>query len=181
MANYAEIDFIVESDDYLKAPEGDDINRDTAMALACDLSEMCKHCNSDDELFHLASKYFGDRPGVMDKDVKKPELQAQRTVIQHHLFMVLAYTAHKVGFEADDVALNLQWNDNKAGCRISIGMHKRLGPKRTKLIGKILSVALNETINEINGDYDYDTDEIDDDVARALEAIGWDKQSKGEA
>ena len=39
MTNYAEIDFIVESDDVLIAPEGESIDHDTALALATDMAE----------------------------------------------------------------------------------------------------------------------------------------------
>ena len=185
MANYAEIDFIVESDDVLIASEGENIDRDTALALATDMAEMIKYCNSDKELFQLATKYFEDRPGVMDDDVADPYLQAHRTVIQHHLFMVVLVTSDRLGFEPDDVRLEFEWQE--AGCAVSFGVHKDLSPKKMKVIGKVLGSILESAVKDINNTFKPDEIEsdddaqIDDDVAKALEAIGWDKQSKGEA
>ena len=180
MANYAEIDIIVESTDYLQPEKGGDIDPDTAMALACDMAEMVKHCESNGELFHLASEYFGDRLGVMDEDVMHPRLQAHRTVIQHQLFMVLAHIGTTIGFRPDDVKLQLEWKE--AGCAVSFGLHKDLSPKKMKVIGKLLGAALESAVDEINDTFsDGDDAQIDDDVAKALEAIGWDKRTKGEA
>ena len=185
MANYAEIDFIVESDDVLIAPEGESIDHDTALALATDMAEMIKYCNSDRELFQLATKYFEDRPGVMDDDVADPHLQAHRTVIQHHLFMVVLHTSSRLGIEPDDVRLEFEWQE--AGCAVSFGVHKDLSPKKMKVIGRVLGSILESAVKDINNTFKPDEIEsdddaqIDDDVAKALEAIGWDKQSRGEA
>jgi len=185
MANYAEIDFIVESDDVLISLESENIDHDTALALATDISEMIKYCNSDRELFQLATKYFEDRPGVMDDDVTEPYLQAHRTVVQHQLFMVVFNVSKQLSIELDDVRLEFKWQE--AQCAVKFGVHKRLSSKKKKVVGKVMGSIIESTVDGINKPFFYDEikpdddAQIDDDVARALESIGWDKQSRGEA
>jgi hypothetical protein len=51
-----------------------------------------------------------------------------------------------------------------------------------KVVGKVMSSILESAVKDINNTFKPDDDvQIDDDVAKALEAIGWDKQSRGEA
>ena len=182
MAEYKAIDFVVESNDKLISPKDEKMDKEIAMALSIDMGEMVQNCNSSKELFNLATKYFKDRPGVMDDDVKEPRLQAHRTVIQHRLFMILMNMGKLIGFGPADVNLKLEWEE--AGCDISFGINKNLSDKKKKIIGKMLDTAFSEEVDEINkafGDGEEEDTEIDNEVSKALNAIGWDKQLKGEA
>jgi len=194
----SKMDFLVKSGDILDKSLPKPRLKEVALKLSLDMYMVHTKVESRIERLSVLVDYFKERPGVMDEDAKKPESMAMKMMLMGDVTEVIQGVCEQADCEPDDLRINLEFtDDSEHALEMTVGLHKRLTPGMRKVLSKLIDIHMARAVSRFNREHPgiimcgMDADEfnalqdeepeLDEDVARALEQMKWDKTSRGEA
>jgi hypothetical protein len=192
------IEFLVESSDILDMSLPKPELREVALKLSLDMYAVHTNVESRIERLSVLVDYFKERPGVMDEDAKKPENMAIKMMLMGDITDVIQDVCESAECEPDDMRINLEFcKGSERALELSIGLHRDLTPGMQKVISRLVQIHMQRAVSRFNDEHpgilmsgmgadefnslQDDEPELDEDVAKALERMKWDKTSRGEA
>ena len=194
----SKMDFLVKSGDILDKSLPKPRLREVALKLSLDMYSVHANVESRIERLSVLVDYFKKRPGVMDEDVKEPQNMAVKMMLMGDVTEVIQDVCESADCDPDDMRVNLEFVDgNEQALEMSVGLHKRLSSGMRQVISRLIDIHMERAVRRFNHEHpglimsgmgadefnslQDDEPELDEDVAKALERMKWDKTSRGEA
>ena len=194
----SKIEFLVESGDILNKSLPKPKLKEVALKLSLDMYTVHTEVESRIERLSVLVDYFKKRPGVMDDDVKKPENMAIKMMLMGDVMNVIQAVCESADCKPNDMRINLEFTGgSEHALEMSVGLHEDLTPGMQKVISRLIDIYMSRAVSRFNDEHpgvfmsgmsadefnslQDDEPELDEDVARALEQMKWDKTSRGEA
>ena len=194
----SKIEFLVESGDILNKPLPKPKLKEVALKLSLDMYMVHTEVESRIERLSVLVDYFKKRPGVMDEDAKKPENMAMKMMLMGDITEVIQGVCEQADCDPDDMRINLEFTGgSEHALEMSVGLHEDLTPGMREIISMLIDIYMSRAVSQFNDEHpgvfmsgmsadefnslQDDEPELDEDVARALEQMKWDKTSRGEA
>ena len=194
----SKIEFLVESGDILDKSLPKPRLKEIALKYSLDMCMVHENIQSRTERLSVLVDYFKKRPGVMDDDVKKPENMAIKMMLMGDVMNVIQAVCESADCKPDDMRINLEFTGgSEHALEMSVGLHEDLTPGMQKVISRLVQIHLHQAVSRFNDEHpgilmsgmgadefnslQDDEPELDEDVAKALERMKWDKTSRGEA
>lgn len=189
--------------------EESDNYHDVALKLSLDMYELTNRLPRHEYLSAMA-KYFKKRPGVIDAEAgsyKPHQSMAIKMYLMSDIVKVLQAVSEQANVKPDDMNINLEFVDKYRHGKgqpiaISVGIHKRLDKSKAEVVHRLCMIHMQELLRSFHEEHpgiaiaddegrdiltgantfkkDKDV-EIDDETAKALERLDWDRTSRGEA
>jgi len=152
--------------------------------LSLDMYTIHNEVDSRRKRIDVLVQYFTNRPGMVDEKCPTPVEQAFKMMLYGDFAEVTHNIVKITGCKIDDVLIKAEFEDD--GISITTGTHKELDEELEPVVKKMMKYMLPSVIENViseRNDYINGKDEakIDDETAKALRKMDWDKTVKGEA
>ena len=171
--------------------------KDIALKLSIDMFEVHQRIPRVNRLNHLA-KYFRKRPGIIEEGVDHRQM-AIKMYLMNDIVHIMQEVSEMADVRPDDMNIDIQFNrDNKKSIGVSVGVHKRLSKEKQKVLASLVDIQVGQMLRRFDNEHpqvelmsttgggnwtreSHHDVEIDDETAKALSRLDWDRTSKGEA
>ena len=192
------MEFLVKPSDILDVSLPKPRLKEIALKYSLDMCMVHENIQSRTERLSVLVDYFKKRPGVMDDDVKKPENMAIKMMLMGDVMNVIQAVCESADCKPNDMRINLEFTGGgEHALEMSVGLQEDLTPGMREVISKLIDIYMSRAVSQFNDEHpgvfmsgmsadefnslQDDEPELDEDVARALEQMKWDKTSRGEA
>jgi len=192
------MEFLVKPSDILDVSLPKPRLKEIALKYSLDMCMVHENIQSRTERLSVLVDYFKKRPGVMDDDVKKPENMAIKMMLMGDVMNVIQAVCESADCKPNDMRINLEFTGgSEHALEMSVGLHEDLTPGMREVISRLIDIYMSRAVSQFNDEHpgvfmsgmsadefnslQDDEPELDEDVARALEQMKWDKTSRGEA
>ena len=171
--------------------------KDIALKLSIDMFEVHQRIPRVNRLNHLA-KYFRKRPGIIEEGVDHRQM-AIKMYLMNDIVHIMQEVSEMADVRPDDMNIDIQFNrDDKKSIGVSVGVHKRLSKEKQKVLASLVDIQVGQMLRRFDNEHpqvelasttgggnwtreSHHDVEIDDETAKALSRLDWDRTSKGEA
>ena len=171
--------------------------KDIALKLSIDMFEVHQRIPRVNRLNHLA-KYFRKRPGIIEEGVDHRQM-AIKMYLMNDIVHIMQEVSEMADVRPDDMNIDIQFNrDDKKSIGVSVGVHKRLSKEKQKVLSSLVDIQVGQMLRRFDNEHpqvelmsttgggnwtreSHHDVEIDDETAKALSRLDWDRTSKGEA
>lgn len=171
--------------------------KDIALKLSIDMFEVHQRIPRVNRLNHLA-KYFRKRPGIIEEGVDHRQM-AIKMYLMNDIVQIMQEVSEMADVRPDDMNIDIQFNrDDKKSIGVSVGVHKRLSKEKQKVLSSLVDIQVGQMLRRFDNEHpqvelasttgggnwtreSHHDVEIDDETAKALSRLDWDRTSKGEA
>ena len=171
--------------------------KDIALKLSIDMFEVHQRIPRVNRLNHLA-KYFRKRPGIIEEGADHRQM-AIKMYLMNDIVHIMQEVSEMADVRPDDMNIDIQFNrDNKKSIGVSVGVHKRLSKEKQKVLASLVDIQVGQMLRRFDNEHpqvelmsttgggkwtrdSHHDVEIDDETAKALSRLDWDRTSKGEA
>ena len=171
--------------------------KDIALKLSIDMFEVHQRIPRVNRLNHLA-KYFRKRPGIIEEGADHRQM-AINMYLMNDIVHIMQEVSEMADVRPDDMNIDIQFNrDNKKSIGVSVGVHKRLSKEKQKVLASLVDIQVGQMLRRFDNEHpqvelmsttgggnwtreSHHDVEIDDETAKALSRLDWDRTSKGEA
>ena len=171
--------------------------KDIALKLSIDMFEVHQRIPRVNRLNHLA-KYFRKRPGIIEEGADHRQM-AIKMYLMNDIVHIMQEVSEMADVRPDDMNIDIQFNrDNKNSIGITVGVHKRLSKEKQKVLASLVDIQVGQMLRRFDNEHpqvelmsttgggnwtreSHHDVEIDDETAKALSRLDWDRTSKGEA
>ena len=203
MSKKSKIKYLVKKGDVLwRTPKEQDGStprqvKDIALKLSIDMFEVHQRIPRVNRLNHLA-KYFRKRPGIIEEGADHRQM-AIKMYLMNDIVHIMQEVSEMADVRPDDMNIDIQFNrDNKKSIGVSVGVHKRLSKEKQKVLASLVDIQVGQMLRRFDNEHpqvelmsttgggnwtreSHHDVEIDDETAKALSRLDWDRTSKGEA
>ena len=205
MSKKSKIKYLVKKGDVLwRTPKEQDGStprqvKDIALKLSLDMFEIHQNIPRVRRL-NLLAKYFSKRPGIIEDGVDYRQM-AIKMYLMNDIVKIMQECSEIAQVRPDDMSISVEFNPNKNDKRemgISVGVHKRLGKDKQKVLARLVDIQVGQMLRRFDNEHtqvqlmsttgggnwtreSHHDVEIDDETAKALSRLDWDRTSKGEA
>ena len=171
--------------------------KDIALKLSIDMFEVHQRIPRVNRLNHLA-KYFRKRPGIIEEGADHRQM-AIKMYLMNDIVHIMQEVSEMADVRPDDMNIDIQFNrDDKKSIGVSVGVHKRLSKEKQKVLASLVDIQVGLMLRRFDNEHpqvelasttgggnwtreSHHDVEIDDETAKALSRLDWDRTSKGEA
>lgn len=171
--------------------------KDIALKLSIDMFEVHQKIPRVNRLNQLA-KYFRKRPGIIEEGADHRQM-AIKMYLMNDIVQIMQEVSEMADVRPNDMNIDIQFNkDNKKSIGVSIGVHKGLSKEKQKVLASVLDIQVGQMLRRFDNEHpqvelmstngggkwtreSHHDVEIDDETAKALSRLDWDRTSKGEA
>ena len=171
--------------------------KDIALKLSIDMFEVHQKIPRVNRLNQLA-KYFRKRPGIIEEGADHRQM-AIKMYLMNDIVKIMQEVSEMADVRPDDMNIDIQFNkDNKKSIGVSVGVHKRLSKEKQKVLASLVDIQVGQMLRRFDNEHpqvelmsttgggnwtreSHHDVEIDDETAKALSRLDWDRTSKGEA
>ena len=171
--------------------------KDIALKLSIDMFEVHQRIPRVNRLNHLA-KYFRKRPGIIEEGADHRQM-AIKMYLMNDIVQIMQEVSEMADVRPDDMNIDIQFNrDDKKSIGVSVGVHKRLSKEKQKVLASLVDIQVGQMLRRFDNEHpqvelasttgggnwtreSHHDVEIDDETAKALSRLDWDRTSKGEA
>ena len=171
--------------------------KDIALKLSIDMFEVHQRIPRVNRLNHLA-KYFRKRPCIIEEGADHRQM-AIKMYLMNDIVHIMQEVSEMADVRPDDMNIDIQFNrDNKKSIGVSVGVHKRLSKEKQKVLASLVDIQVGQMLRRFDNEHpqvelmsttgggnwtreSHHDVEIDDETAKALSRLDWDRTSKGEA
>lgn len=171
--------------------------KDIALKLSIDMFEVHQRIPRVNRLNHLA-KYFRKRPGIIEEGADHRQM-AIKMYLMNDIVHIMQEVSEMADVRPDDMNIDIQFNrDDKKSIGVSVGVHKRLSKEKQKVLASLVDIQVGQMLRRFDNEHpqvelasttgggnwtreSHHDVEIDDETAKALSRLDWDRTSKGEA
>ena len=171
--------------------------KDIALKLSIDMFEVHQRIPRVNRLNHLA-KYFRKRPGIIEEGADHRQM-AIKMYLMNDIVQIMQEVSEMADVRPDDMNIDIQFNrDDKKSIGVSVGVHKRLSKEKQKVLSSLVDIQVGQMLRRFDNEHpqvelmsttgggnwtreSHHDVEIDDETAKALSRLDWDRTSKGEA
>lgn len=171
--------------------------KDIALKLSIDMFEVHQRIPRVNRLNHLA-KYFRKRPGIIEEGADHRQM-AIKMYLMNDIVHIMQEVSEMADVRPDDMNIDIQFNrDDKKSIGVSVGVHKRLSKEKQKVLSSLVDIQVGQMLRRFDNEHpqvelasttgggnwtreSHHDVEIDDETAKALSRLDWDRTSKGEA
>ena len=171
--------------------------KDIALKLSIDMFEVHQRIPRVNRLNHLA-KYFRKRPGIIEEGADHRQM-AIKMYLMNDIVHIMQEVSEMADVRPDDMNIDIQFNrDDKKSIVVSVGVHKRLSKEKQKVLASLVDIQVGQMLRRFDNEHpqvelmsttgggnwtreSHHDVEIDDETAKALSRLDWDRTSKGEA
>ena len=171
--------------------------KDIALKLSIDMFEVHQRIPRVNRLNHLA-KYYRKRPGIIEEGVDHRQM-AIKMYLMNDIVQIMQEVSEMADVRPDDMNIDIQFNrDDKKSIGVSVGVHKRLSKEKQKVLSSLVDIQVGQMLRRFDNEHpqvelmsttgggnwtreSHHDVEIDDETAKALSRLDWDRTSKGEA
>ena len=171
--------------------------KDIALKLSIDMFEVHQRIPRVNRLNHLA-KYFRKRPGIIEEGADHRQM-AIKMYLMNDIVHIMQEVSEMADVRPDDMNIDIQFNrDDKKSIGVSVGVHKRLSKDKQKVLARLVDIQVGQMLRRFDNEHpqvelmsttgggnwtreSHHDVEIDDETAKALSRLDWDRTSKGEA
>jgi hypothetical protein len=188
MSLHSKYGLLVKHSDIIDKSLDERKKKELSIRFSLDMCAIHEKVECRKERINVLITYFENRPGMIQKSCLNPIDQAFKILLQSDLFEIRDKIIHITGCRNDAIHFSVSLNSKETD--INTGIHRDLDEDSEKIISKLLNVFMPEAIEKFTREYnDFllnklfagDYVETDKEMREALEMIGWDKQSSGEA
>ena len=171
--------------------------KDIALKLSIDMFEVHQRIPRVNRLNHLA-KYFRKRRGIIEEGADHRQM-AIKMYLMNDIVHIMQEVSEMADVRPDDMNIDIQFNrDDKKSIGVSVGVHKRLSKEKQKVLASLVDIQVGQMLRRFDNEHpqvelmsttgggnwtreSHHDVEIDDETAKALSRLDWDRTSKGEA
>ena len=171
--------------------------KDIALKLSIDMFEVHQKIPRVNRLNKLA-KYFRKRPGIIEEGADHRQM-AIKMYLMDDIVRIMQEVSEMADVRPNDMNIDIQFNkDNKKSIGVSIGVHRGLSKEKQKVLASVLDIQVGQMLRRFDNEHpqvelmsttgggnwtreSHHDVEIDDETAKALSRLDWDRTSKGEA
>jgi len=171
--------------------------KDIALKLSIDMFEVHQKIPRVNRLNKLA-KYFRKRPGIIEEGADHRQM-AIKMYLMDDIVKIMQEVSEMADVRPNDMNIDIQFNnDNKKSIGVSIGVHRGLSKEKQKVLASVLDIQVGQMLRRFDNEHpqvelmsttgggnwtreSHHDVEIDDETAKALSRLDWDRTSKGEA
>jgi hypothetical protein len=171
--------------------------KDIALKLSIDMFEVHQKIPRVNRLNQLA-KYFRKRPGIIEEGADHRQM-AIKMYLMNDIVQIMQEVSEMADVRPNDMNIDIQFNkDNKKSIGVSVGVHKRLSKEKQKVLASLVDIQIGQMLRRFDNEHpqvelasttgggnwtreSHHDVEIDDETAKALSRLDWDRTSKGEA
>ena len=171
--------------------------KDIALKLSIDMFEVHQKIPRVNRLNKLA-KYFRKRPGIIEEGADHRQM-AIKMYLMDDIVRIMQEVSEMADVRPNDMNIDIQFNkDNKKSIGVSIGVHRGLSKEKQKVLASVLDIQVGQMLRRFDNEHpqvelmsttgggnwtreSHHDVEIDDEAAKALSRLDWDRTSKGEA
>ena len=171
--------------------------KDIALKLSIDMFEVHQRIPRVNRLNHLA-KYFRKRPGIIEEGADHRQM-AIKMYLMNDIVHIMQEVSEMADVRPDDMNIDIQFNrDDKKSIGVSVGVHKRLSKEKQKVLSSLVDIQVGQMLRRFDNEHpqvelasttgggnwtreSHHDVEIDDETAKALSRLDWDRTAKGEA
>jgi len=171
--------------------------KDIALKLSIDMFEVHQKIPRVNRLNQLA-KYFRKRPGIIEEGADHRQM-AIKMYLMDDIVRIMQEVSEMADVRPNDMNIDIQFNnDNKKSIGVSIGVHRGLSKEKQKVLASVLDIQVGQMLRRFDNEHpqvelmsttgggnwtreSHHDVEIDDETAKALSRLDWDRTSKGEA
>jgi hypothetical protein len=171
--------------------------KDIALKLSIDMFEVHQKIPRVNRLNQLA-KYFRKRPGIIEEGADHRQM-AIKMYLMNDIVQIMQEVSEMADVRPNDMNIEIQFNtDNKKSIGVAVGVHKRLSKEKQKVLASLVDIQVGQMLRRFDNEHpqvelmstngggkwtreSHHDVEIDDETAKALSRLDWDRTSKGEA
>jgi uncharacterized protein YajQ (UPF0234 family) len=124
---------------------------------------------------------------------------AIKMYLMNDIVQIMQEVSEMADVRPDDMNIEIQFNkDNKKSIGVAVGVHKRLSKEKQKVLASLVDIQVGQMLRRFDNEHpqvelmstngggkwtreSHHDVEIDDETAKALSRLDWDRTSKGEA
>jgi hypothetical protein len=171
--------------------------KDIALKLSIDMFEVHQKIPRVNRLNQLA-KYFRKRPGIIEEGADHRQM-AIKMYLMNDIVQIMQEVSEMADVRPNDMNIDIQFNkDNRKSIGVAVGVHKRLSKEKQKVLASLVDIQVGQMLRRFDNEHpqvelmsttgggnwtreSHHDVEIDDETAKALSRLDWDRTSKGEA